>query len=148
MGECPECGHPVDVRAEDRQVLWDEYKHRHNLIWRVIFQVTTAIVVLSIVPYIAPDQVRCALGQWLLAAAPAVALALVLVSMAVIVNELKLLKLITKAHRCQQRRVFRIQHTKGGIFDKLVFAYLMILLSLGAINLYVSAGHLPTIFAC
>jgi uncharacterized membrane protein len=147
MGECPECGHPVDVRAEDRQVLWDEYKHRHNLIWRVIFQLTTAIVVLSIVPYIAPDQVRCALGQWLLAA-PAVALALVLVSMVVIVNELRLLKLITKAHRDQQRRVFQIPHRQGGLFDKLVIAYLMILLSLGAINLYVSAGHLPTISAC
>ncbi|CAN5889612.1 hypothetical protein BH18ACI4_BH18ACI4_01590 [soil metagenome] len=41
-----------DKRLETLQLLWEEYKYRHDLVWRVIFQLTTAIVVLSIIPYI------------------------------------------------------------------------------------------------
>src|SRR5215208_7810311 len=52
-------------QPEDRQVLWNEYEHRHNLVWRIVFQVTLAVVFLSIVPYIAPDLVRSALEWWL-----------------------------------------------------------------------------------
>jgi len=149
MGKCRECGHPVEVQVEDRATLWDEYKHRHNLAWKVIFQVTAAVVVLSIVPYIAPDPIKDSLGRWLLAA-PALALALVLFSLFVMVNELSLLRLITKAHRDQQRRVFQIRHDerqhgeRKGTFDTLVWLYLIILLVLGAGNLIVSAGHLPS----
>ena len=134
----------MPVKPEDRERLWDEYKHRHNLAWKIVFQVTTAAVILSIVPYIAPDLLKGTLGLWLLAA-PALALALVSFSMFVMGNELELLEKIRTAHRAQLRRVFAIQHDehKGSFkFDTLVWAYLVILLLLGVGNLVVSAGYL------
>ena len=72
----------------DRQVLWDEYKHRHNLVWRFVFQVTLAAVFLSIVPYIAPQLAITALGRWLFVA-PELAFLLVLFSLFVTSNELR-----------------------------------------------------------
>jgi hypothetical protein len=163
MGECGECGHRDDVGAENRQLLWDEYKHRHNLVWRIVFQVTLAVVFLSIVPYLAPDPVRDALGQWLLAA-PVLALVLVLFSLPVMSNELRLLRLITKAHRREQQTLFKIKHgaeDKGAcciaiepqgwrymvmwlrgknqsLFDKLMGLYFLVLLLVGLVNFIVS----------
>ena len=32
--------------------LWEEYKYRHEHIWKLIFQLTTAVVALSVVPYL------------------------------------------------------------------------------------------------
>ena len=32
--------------------VWDEYKYRHTHIWRITMQITTAVVALSVVPYL------------------------------------------------------------------------------------------------
>ena len=32
--------------------IWNEYKYRHSHIWRITFQITTAVVALSVVPYL------------------------------------------------------------------------------------------------
>ena len=50
------------------QVLWNEYKYRHDLVWRVLFQVTAAAVILSVAPHLAPKDVVYYLRLWLLAA--------------------------------------------------------------------------------
>ena len=34
------------------QYLWDEYKYRHDLIWQRIFRFTTAVVLISLIPYV------------------------------------------------------------------------------------------------
>ena len=34
------------------QFLWEEYKYRHDLCWRVLFRLTSAVVILAIVPYL------------------------------------------------------------------------------------------------
>jgi len=40
-----------DIPVQKAQVLWNEYKYRHDLVWRVLFQVTAAAVILSVAPY-------------------------------------------------------------------------------------------------
>lgn len=39
------------INEERKKTLWDEYKYRHEHIWKLVFQLTTAIVALSLVPY-------------------------------------------------------------------------------------------------
>jgi hypothetical protein len=104
---CPKCGHlfVASVPAEDAQVLWDEYKHRHNLVWKVLFQITTAAVILAAIPYLAGDSIGCKLGKWLLAA-PVLAVVLVAFALGVINNELDLLGQIRTAHRGLQKAMF------------------------------------------
>ncbi len=38
-----------EVRIEQ---IWSEYEYRHNHIWKVVFQLTLAVVALSITPYL------------------------------------------------------------------------------------------------
>jgi hypothetical protein len=65
-----------DIPVQKAQVLWNEYKYRHDLVWRVLFQVTAAAVILSVAPYLAPPEVVYYLRLWLLAA-PVLAFVLV-----------------------------------------------------------------------
>jgi hypothetical protein len=60
-------GDPLRAKAEDPQVLWEEYEYRHSLVWKVIVQITTAAVVLSVVPYVvANETIVERLREWIL----------------------------------------------------------------------------------
>ncbi|HXD11604.1 MAG TPA: hypothetical protein VN653_16180 [Anaerolineales bacterium] len=55
-----------DIDLDEAKFLWDEYRYRHDLCWRLIFQITTAVVAILIVPYIQPTITKSvALGLWL-----------------------------------------------------------------------------------
>ena len=59
-----------DKKSHDLEALhnlWDEYEYRHNLIWQRIFIFTTAVVSISILPYIQETIVK-RLGNWILIA--------------------------------------------------------------------------------
>ena len=50
-----------DKKSHDLEALhnlWDEYEYRHNLIWQRIFIFTTAVVSISILPYIQETIVK------------------------------------------------------------------------------------------
>jgi hypothetical protein len=68
------------------EYLWDEYKYRHDLCWRAIYQIVAAVVVLGTVPYL-KDELTKVLGLCMLV--PAV-LAAVLAGfgISVLMNEL------------------------------------------------------------
>jgi hypothetical protein len=118
-------GGPLRAKEVDAQVLWEEYEYRHSLVWRVIIQITTAPVILSVVPYVADETIVRHLRWWILAA-PALAFLLALFALLVINNELKVLDRIREAHRNQQRAILGLwRHTKdresdGGFFRKLL----------------------------
>jgi hypothetical protein len=38
--------------------LWEEYKYRHEHCWKVVIQITTALIILSIIPYTQKEVVR------------------------------------------------------------------------------------------
>jgi hypothetical protein len=41
--------------APNCELIWEEYKHRHDLCWNLIFRLTYVVVIISVVPYIKPD---------------------------------------------------------------------------------------------
>ena len=55
------------------QQLWKEFKYRHDLIWQRLFLFTTAVVLLSMVPYAQP-MVAKLLGNWILLAPTAISI--------------------------------------------------------------------------
>jgi len=117
------------------QYLWEEYKYRHDLIWQRIFRFTTAVVLLSIIPYVQRDVARM-LGAWILIA-PALATILAIFVLVVMRNELKLFGNIKTAYRREQNKLLdkdlRHDLDKKSHFNQQVLFYLGVLsvLSLG-----------------
>ncbi len=50
------------------ELVWDEYKYRHTHCWKVVFQLTAAVVFLSAVPYVDPKYARAL--EWRILLAP------------------------------------------------------------------------------
>jgi hypothetical protein len=116
--------------------VWDEYKYRHDLIWRVTFQVTSAAVIIGVSPYLSV-KVTVALGWWVLGV-PILALGLVGVAFFVIADEIALFEKIKAEYRCLQKECFDIEH-KTSRFELFVRLYLGALFVLGVLNLCYSA---------
>ena len=85
------------TNLEKAKLIWDEYKYRHEHCWKLIFQITTAVVALSVIPF-TNDEIATSLGYWIVAL-PALGLALTLFSLRRMSNELDLLDKIRQRHR-------------------------------------------------
>jgi lysylphosphatidylglycerol synthetase-like protein (DUF2156 family) len=139
---CPNCGQNKRVSASDPNlegfdVLWEEYKYRHEKVWGIIFRTTTAAVVLSVIPYLNLEVVS-GLVWWILLV-PLLAVVLVGFALRVIENEMDLLSRITDKVWCVQREVFNMRHVPRRPFEGYVRAYLIILLVLGLLNCVIIA---------
>jgi hypothetical protein len=130
---------------KDVQILWEEYKYRHELCWKNTFQITLAFVALSVIPYLHKEVVR-ALG-WTVIAAPLLALALVGFAVLVMINELILFGKIKGKYREKQQTAFNIPHENSSEKDSFfwfVLIYLLILLLLCLVNLvYIGRFWVP-----
>jgi hypothetical protein len=130
------CDSSADAK-KDLQILWEEYKYRHELCWKNTFQITLAFVALSVIPYLHKEVVR-ALG-WTVVAAPVLALALVGFALPVMINELNVFGKIKEKYREKQKTAFCIEHktscTEKGSFFWFVLIYLLTLLLLCLVNL-------------
>jgi len=80
--------------------LWDEYKYRHQHIWNTVFKLTTAVVVISIVPYVQP-AIACVL-DWRILLLPAVAIALCVLGIVRMGREMRVFEDTKDAYRAQQ----------------------------------------------
>jgi L-rhamnose mutarotase len=97
---------------EKLRSLWEEYKYRHDLVWRVIFQLTAAIVILSVIPYVNPDIVK--IMKWGILGVPLLSIALIVFSFLLINNEMDLFQEIKDEYRRQQKALFPdIKHRVG-----------------------------------
>ena len=118
--------------------LWSEYQYRHDLIWSLLFRLTTAIVILSAIPY-TQTSVTKALNSWILIA-PALGILLACVGFAKIKSELRLLGHIRNLYRPLQDHLFVSFHTnKKSSFSKYVLSYFGVLTALTLINLVLVA---------
>jgi putative effector of murein hydrolase len=52
-------------RLELATYLWNEYQYRHDLVWRLVFRLTAAVVVLGIIPY-TQGKVIDQIGMWII----------------------------------------------------------------------------------
>lgn len=118
------------------EYFWEEYKYRHDLIWQRIFRFTTAVVLISIIPYVQQDIARL-LDTWILIA-PLLATILSGFVFIFMRNELKLFEKIKTAYRRQQNKLLDndLKHdlNKKSYFDRLVLLYLGSLTALSFAN--------------
>jgi len=141
---CPNCGQNKRVSASDPnlegfEVIWEEYKYRHDKVWRLIIQITTAAVVLSVIPYLNLDVVSGLV--WGILLVPLLAVVLVGFAFLVIQNEMYLLSRIKNKFWCVQLEVFKIPlpPEERRPFQGYVRVYLIILLVLGLLNCVIIA---------
>ena len=131
------------------EYLWKEHQYRHDLIWQRVFSTTTAVVLISIIPYV-QRSIALTLGSYILLA-PLLATFLAGFVLLVMWNELKLFGKIKSAYRRQQNILLPddlqhpldkkdlsdgLKHTLDKIlsFDHFVKFYLFSLVVLSVVN--------------
>jgi hypothetical protein len=92
---------PQLADVEQAKYLWEEYRYRHDLIWRLLFRMTAVAVLLSIAPFTIDDLAEERAGAWV-DALPAIALALVAISWLVLLFELSLFNPIDRVYTAVQ----------------------------------------------
>jgi hypothetical protein len=94
---------PQLADVEQAKYLWEEYRYRHDLIWRLGFRMTAVAVLLSIAPFTIDDLAKERAEEWV-DALPAIALALVAISWLVLQFELSLFNPIDREYTAAQDR--------------------------------------------
>jgi hypothetical protein len=113
--------------------LWEEYKYRHEHIWRIILQVTVASVLLGILPYV---EMRLAkLIPWPIVAVAVLAIAVAGYGLWVLLNEIDELDLVKTKYREKRLECLGVEMSGQSHFRGLVIAYFVVLLVVGVINL-------------
>jgi len=113
------------MELPEAKLIWEEYRYRHDLCWRLIFQISLAVVAILVIPYIRAD-ITDSVGLWILAL-PALALVLVLFSISRMRSELGILDKIRALHRKRQGKVHHIPWKSSGRFTRDVILYLVAL---------------------
>ena len=85
--------------------LWNEYQYRHDMVWKLVFRVTSVAVALMITPFLANAVARRALGNWLVVL-PSLAVLVILLGFWALTPELKKLDRVKTAYNYEQKRVF------------------------------------------
>jgi hypothetical protein len=93
---------PANGGAPDRgswtMVLWEEFKYRHDLIWRLLFRITAAATILAVIPFTIDELTEQRAKDWL----PyllVLGLALVLASWPLMIYEVRLFQPVDDAYR-------------------------------------------------
>jgi len=136
------------IVVSDLEHLWDEYKYRHDLCWRAVYKIVTAVVLLSVIPYIR-DELTYVLGRSMVVP-PVLGVMLAAFGICMLKNELALFAKSKLAHHTLQDAFLRqkiknenyimfVTHkltdrtASHTLFDQYVifFMWLILLLSLG-----------------
>ena len=116
------------ARVERASYLWEEYRYRHDLIWRLLFRMTAVAVLLSIAPFTIDEIAEKKAGAWV-NALPALALALVAISWLVLLFELKLFNPINRVYVAAQEQAVgeRVREGDGDVYAWVVRGYPVVL---------------------
>ncbi|WP_445401300.1 hypothetical protein [Zobellella sp. An-6] len=125
----------MEQSEEAHALLWDEYKYRHDHIWKKLFQITIAVVLLGAVPYLKPEITRVLKG-WILIA-PLLGTVLALITLFLMHFELGLFARIAAAHRRHQEEIGLIRHGPHHYFRYLVMTYVGFLFLVSLANVAV-----------
>jgi hypothetical protein len=85
--------------------LWSEYQYRHDLVWSLIFRVTTVAVALIVAPFLVDESVHQVVGYWFLVL-PGIAVFMILLGLFAVRCELVLLDRVRLAYRYAQNTAF------------------------------------------
>jgi hypothetical protein len=119
--------------VESAKLIWDEYKYRHEHCWKLIFQITIAVVIISIIPY-SQEHIGKRLKEWIVLL-PLVGCALTVFGLARLNGEMRILDKLRARHREIQSKLHGIEHGKeAGLLSRHVHWYLGFILILEVIN--------------
>ena len=125
-----------DTSLEPAKLIWDEYKYRHEHIWKLIIQITVAVVIISVIPYSQPhisERLREAVVLL-----PIVGFALTSLGLVRLDSELQILEKVRARHRELQSALHGIEHrTEAGRFNRHVKVYLGVIMFLEVANIVV-----------
>ena len=122
------------TNLEKAKLIWDEYKYRHEHCWKLIFQITAAVVALSVIPF-TNDEIATSLDYWIIAL-PALGFALTLFSLRRMSHELDLLDKIRQRHRELQADLQGIVYQeRRSTFSRDVKLYLCALALLSVVDI-------------
>jgi hypothetical protein len=122
------------MKLEKAKLIWDEYKYRHEHCWKLIFQITAAVVALSVIPF-TKDEITTSLGYWIVAL-PALGFALTLFSLRRMSHELDLLDKIRQRHRELQADLHGIVYeARRSTFSRDVKLYLCALALISVVDI-------------
>jgi hypothetical protein len=117
--------------------LWVEYQYRHDMVWRLVFRVTSVATLLMIAPFLADEVTRHALGNGLLFL-PAIAVIVVMLGLWSLSPELRLLDKVKVSYRHVQDYVMcsvprakwepHDRHDRSPRFRERVQAFLVVIL--------------------
>jgi len=111
---------------EKAKLLWEEYRYRHELCWKLVFQTTAAVVIILIIPFTKTDIVKV-IHYWIIAV-PLIALAFLLLIYKCLTRELLLLRKIRIEHRELQKKLYGISYDiNADMFSYNVKLYLVAL---------------------
>ena len=128
-----------DNNIEKATLIWDEYKYRHEHRWKLLFQITAAVVIVSVAPY-TNEKVAMALGNRIILL-PLLGIILTAFSCLRVKKELALWKDIRDRHIEFQRILLILDHNKlqKSTFKRDVLGYLIILGILDLFNMAIIA---------
>jgi hypothetical protein len=114
--------------------LWNEYQYRHDLVWNLVFRLTAAVVVLSIIPY-TQETVVSKIHGWILAP-PILGVGLAVFGLLRVDRELRQLNHVRNLYRPLQDSLFYDFHKgKTSWFGAFVRTYIIVLIMLAALNI-------------
>jgi hypothetical protein len=124
----------VETKLGRAEHLWNDYQHRHNLVWNLVFRLTLAVGVLAIIPYTQVEIMK-RLGGWILVP-PFLGFVLALVGFLRVRREVKLLDHVRGLYRPLQDSLFYEFHgDETSTFGRWVLIYIGILTVLAALNI-------------
>jgi hypothetical protein len=118
--------------------VWEEYKYRHDLCWRLIFQITAVVVTLSLVPYLADEVLVVRLGAWILFV-PLLAFLVTFFGLLLMQLELKLFSDVDNEYIKYRKLRTSAKDITGEYnwFQFVIIGYLIAILLLSLLNLFV-----------
>jgi len=127
--------------TEEAALIWEEYKYRHEHCWTTVFRLTSASVLLGVVPYLPNADVKHL--RWWLLVPPVVAVGLIVFAWFRMLRELDLLGEVKDLHRKRQDELYPKAFTRPpSSFTNHVKLYLLFLLSLAIVNVAVGAANI------
>ena len=123
-----------NASLEPAKLIWDEYKYRHEHVWKLIVQITVAVVIISIIPYSQPHISEKLKEAVVLL--PVVGFALTFLGLVRLDSELRILEKVRARHRELQTALHGIeQRAEAGQFSKQVKTYLGVIMFLEVANI-------------
>jgi hypothetical protein len=117
---------PSGKKEPGQELVWEEYRHRHDLCWRLIVQTTIAAILIYVVPYVQRDV--AAKLQYFMVALPLIGITLVVFALRRFRSEEEHLERVRRKH-------WSTKEAEHGSFRRDAQLFLSALIALGIVNI-------------